>query len=404
VWYAGVFVVMLVVLGGAAYLTMRRSLEAEVDRGVRTVVDGMRSTEIELNDRGSSAEREYHGETADVFVLIVRPDGRLAANPNRVEPDHFLPPALVQAAIAGRPGWATVHDDHESFRLYAAPLTRRGAPAGAIVGGRSLSAHERDLTALLVILGALGVMGTAMAVGGGYLLAGRALRPIGLAYERQRRFVGDASHELRSPLAVIRASSELLLRESLPPAQRESVEEIRDTSTEAAALVDDLLTLARLDHEPPAATGERTDLANSAGEVLRQMQPLLDAHGTAVVTQLEAAPARCSDLDARRVLRALIENVIAHTPPGTALEVASGVAGGWAMLRVRDHGAGVPGPALDTLFERFTRVDRARTPGSGSGLGLAIVFALVRRRGGHVDARNHPGGGLEVEVRLPVAP
>lgn len=408
--YAGVFVAMLLVLGAAAYLTMRRALTLEVDRGVQTVVDGVRSTEIELDDHGrSEPTRPYRGDTADVFLVLLRADGRVVSNPSRVEWDDLLDDGardLVHAAQQGRTGWRTVEVEHQQVRLYAAPVSRRDAVVGVVVGGRSLTALQRDLDALLVVLAAAGMAGTVMAVGGGYLLAGRALRPIGEAYERQRRFVGDASHELRSPLAVIRASSELLLREPLTDAQRESVAEVRDTSIEASALVDDLLTLARLDHERPATRDEHSDLADVAREVIAQMSPLLVAHASVLDSaNVDTAPARCSALDARRVLRALIENVIAHTPTGTAVDVDTHLEGHWAVLRVRDHGPGVPAEAIETLFERFTRVDRARTPGSGagSGLGLAIVEGLVRRAGGTVHARNHPVGGLEVEVRLPAA-
>lgn len=409
-WYAGLFLASLLLLGVAAYLTMRHALQGEIDRGVQTVVDGVRSAEISLDARGTPVDREYHGETADVFVLVVRPDGRVVSNPSRVETDHLLPDDLLRAAQRGQAGWATVREDHERFRIYAAPIVQRGATAGVVVGGRSLSAYDNDLDTLLMVLAAAGIAGAGLAIGFGYLLAGRALEPIHVAYERQRRFVGDASHELRSPLAVIRASAELLAREPLPAAQRESIDEIRDTAIEASGLVDDLLTLARLDHEPrdsgrgAVAAAERADLAAVAREVGAQMQPLLDAHGTAVTMHLGMGVARCAEADLRRVLRALLENVIAHTAPGTAAELTTTTEGGAAVLRLRDGGTGVPVDALETLFEPFTRVDRARTPGGGSGLGLAIVAGIVRRHGGQVVARNAVAGGLEVELRLPLAP
>ena len=173
-WYAGIFVAMLLVLGAAAYFTMRRTLNAQVDRGVQTVVDGVRSTELELDDRTTDARREYHGETADVFLLLLRTDGRVVSNPSRVDTEELLPRDLVRAALNGRSGWATVEAEHERFRLYAGPVMRKGPVAGVAVGGRSLSANERDLNALLVVLTGAGAAGTLMAVGGGYVLAGRA--------------------------------------------------------------------------------------------------------------------------------------------------------------------------------------------------------------------------------------
>ena len=100
------------------------------------------------------------------------------------------------------------------------------------------------MRAVLTVRAMVAVGGGLLSLGGAYLFAGHALRPLQVAYDRQRSFVADASHELRSPLAVIRASSDLLLRESLPVQQRESVEEIRDVTQEAATLIDDLLELA----------------------------------------------------------------------------------------------------------------------------------------------------------------
>jgi signal transduction histidine kinase len=134
------------------------------------------------------------------------------------------------------------------------------------------------------------------------------------------------------------------------------------------------------------------------------MHPLLEAHGSEVTRRGPSVLARTTDADARRVLRALVENAIAHTPAGTSIEVETGEDAGHAVLRVLDRGPGVPPEALETVFDRFTRVDTARTPSGGhSGLGLAIVAGHVRANGGTIVARNRGGGGFEVEVRLPLA-
>ncbi|MGE3856184.1 MAG: sensor histidine kinase [Dehalococcoidia bacterium] len=414
-WYAAIVLAILLVLGVAAYASMRRTLLAAIDRDVRAVVESAtagaadtlsrepRSGRRDDDDHESDDDRRAQREYADTFVAVLASDGRVVSSPPWLDARELADEHLADRALDGRSELRTVEVDDEPFRAYAVPVRHDGRVVGAVVGGISLGAYERDLRLLLIVLVATGAGGVVLAVAGGYVFAGRALEPIRVAYERQRRFVGDASHELRSPLAVMRASADLLLRDQLAPEQRESAEEIRDTAVEASVLVDDLLALARLDAEGTARGDEVTDLAPAVTRVLDQLRLLLAEHGSAPSADLRPAPARCPEAAVQRITRALLENVIAHTPAGTAVEVTTTVEGDTAVLRVRDHGPGVPAAALPTILDRFTRVDTARTPGTGSGLGLAIVAALARRFRGTVSATNAPGGGLQVEVRLPAA-
>lgn len=402
-WYAAIFVTMLVILGVSAYWLLRSSLDDEVDRGVQTVVEAWLATApANLNDlRAIDVEREYEGGTADVFLLVFRADGALVANPNGIEAEEFVEEGLVRSALRGEPVWATVKEHGDRMRVLVAPLVVGGRIDGAVLGGRSLESHDRQLRLLLWVMSGVGAVGLLMSGVGGYLVAGRALHPISVAYERQRTFVGDASHELRSPLAVIRASSELLLRDPLEEQQRESVREIHETSIEASELVEDLLLLARLDRGEAAPRGEVCDAGAVVDDVLSQLEPLIEQHRSPVTRSGVSVLVRCAEGDLRRTLRALIENALAHTPSGTALELSTRAEGEHGVIVVRDHGPGVPPSALDTLFDPFTRVSAARTPTEGhSGLGLTIAQRLVTRSRGTIEAQNHPSGGFEVSIRL----
>lgn len=404
-WYAGIFAVMLLALGAVAYVTLTRSLDEEIDRGVETVIDAWLSTAPRgLDDlRPLDIEREYEGGTADVFLLVFRADGALVANPSGLEAEEFIEEGLVSSALSGDSTWMTLKEHGERLRVLSVPLIDEGRISGAIIGGRSLEAHDRQIGLLLTVLGGVGAAGLAMAIVGGYIVAGLALRPIAEAYERQRRFVGDASHELRSPLAVIRASSELLLREPLRARERESAQEILDTSVEATTLVEDLLQVARLTSGEKKRTGVAEPGAIVA-DIVAHLAPLLEEHGTQVTISGSTRPMRFAPGDLRRTLRALIENVLAHTAHGTDVEIALHDAGGDVVMAVRDHGPGVPESALETLFDSFTRVDTARTPTSGhAGLGLTIARRLVDANGAQISVRNHSGGGLEFTIRAEVA-
>lgn len=167
-------------------------------------------------------------------------------------------------------------------------------------------------------------------------------------------------------MTLIRALAELLQRDELTPDQRATTDDLVAVSDEASALIDDLLTLARLseDGDAPAAPAA-TDLARAAGLACDRMGIRLGDHDSEVERHLEPAPALLSESEALRVVRVLIENVVAHTPPGTRLVVATSVDRHAARLLVEDDGPGVPAAELERIFERFTQLDAARTPGAG---------------------------------------
>ena len=220
-------------------------------------------------------------------------------------------------------------------------------------------------------------------------------------------FVADASHELRAPLTVIRTASDLLLRQPLDDRARATAEEVRDVAAEAAVLVDDLLTLARMSGHTEPERGEASDRFGDLGAEVAatcdQLATLLERHGSTPQRELAPALVAAPADELRRVTRALLENVLAHTPAGTLLHVRIEHAPERATLLVDDGGPGVPAAAFARVFDRFARLDSARTPGTGAGLGLAIVRALAERRGGTATASRSPLGGLRMAVSWPLA-
>lgn len=344
------------------------------------------------------------GATSDVFLLAFRPDGELLINQRGVDAEMIAGSNALRSALDGHPAWGTVEDaSGVRLRIYASPIVVGDRTAGAVVGARNLDEYDRQVRAVLTVLAMVAVGGSLLSLGGAYLFAGHALQPLEAAYDRQRSFVADASHELRSPLAVIRASADLLLREPLSEPHRESVEEIRDVTQEAATLIDDLLELARAEGRAPRYA--ESDIAAETTAVVEQMRGLLERGGHAVSTVLAPARAAIEPAEFRRIVRALLENVEAHTPEGTPVRVELVERGVNVVLSVEDRGPGIPDGQEGTVFERFARLDEARTPGAGhgAGLGLSIVRSLAERRGGSVAASRPAGGGLRVDVSLPLA-
>jgi two-component system OmpR family sensor kinase len=226
---------------------------------------------------------------------------------------------------------------------------------------------------------------------------------------RMRRFVADASHELRTPLATVRGYAELYRMGALTTTEQldDTMRRIEGSATGMGSLVEDLLTLARLDEGRPVAAEpvDLTVLAADAVSDLRALDPERAARLVPLVEGDEAAPVVVTGDDARlrQVLANLVGNVVRHTPAGTPVEVAVGAVDGSGVVEVRDHGPGIDPEHATRVFERFYRVDASRTRESGgTGLGMAIVAAIVAAHRGTVSLAETEGGGTTVRVAVPV--
>ncbi|MGH9017445.1 MAG: sensor histidine kinase, partial [Acidimicrobiales bacterium] len=223
---------------------------------------------------------------------------------------------------------------------------------------------------------------------------------------RLRRFVSDASHELRTPIAAVSAYAQLFKRGAAtrPDDLGRVMDGIERESGRMGLLVDDLLLLAHLDEHrlPVHERVEVVGLVAEAVETARTVGP--DWPLTFVADEPVEVMGDRHGL--RRVVDNLLANVRAHTPPGTTTTVRVTTAGSEASVEVADDGPGMDAPSAALVFERFFRADpsRSRTTG-GAGLGLAIVAAMVETHGGRVEATTSPSGGALFRVTLPaVAP
>jgi two-component system, OmpR family, sensor kinase len=227
--------------------------------------------------------------------------------------------------------------------------------------------------------------------------------------DRMRQFVADASHELRTPLATVRGYAELYRQGAItaPEAMDGAMGRIESEAARMSGLVEDLLTLARLDETPDLATGplDLTVIAADAVADARVREPdrHISVHGLA--GRIRPVHALGDEAALRQVLVNLLGNAVRHTPPGTPIEVAVGATAEMAVLEVRDHGPGIPRSDASKVFQRFYRGDpsRGRAGGGGNGLGLAIVSALVSHHGGRVGVTETQGGGATFVVQIPRA-
>lgn len=222
------------------------------------------------------------------------------------------------------------------------------------------------------------------------------------AAERERQFTADVAHELRTPLTTLSASAALLDDDigSLPEPARRSASLMVEEVHRLRNLVLELLELARIDAAAESPVTEPLELAPAIDAVVAPAVAGAGADDAAV--QVDAAPGLVVAADRarfRRVLGNLVENALRHGAP--PVQITARADGRWAVIEVRDHGPGLQVADPAVLFDRFVKLDRARTSG-GSGLGLAIAAGHTATMGGHLEASDHPDGGARFLLRLPI--
>ena len=250
----------------------------------------------------------------------------------------------------------------------------------------------------------------AAALLGGLYMSGRAVRPARESFERQRAFVADASHELKTPLTLVRADTEVLLyRGRLNAEDEELLRHALAETDRMGEVLSDLLLVARLDAGKLGVADKPFDLSGVLRGAAERFRPRAAARGVGLeVLAPNELPARGDAERTAQILAALLDNAVRFTPPGGVIEMTGRARDRWAEAGVTDSGPGIPPEHLSRVFDRFYRADAARTRGEGTGgtgLGLAIGRELARAQGGDLLAENTggkgSGGGATFRLLLP---
>lgn len=450
---------ILLVLGFALFFFVRDALLSEVGDTVRS-----RALQAaEAVQAGEDLERDVtEWLTLDgVFVVVRDGDGGILTQtvdlPSQAED---LDSAWSRALQSSSPSEDTVEISEETpAYIYAVPVDPESGSARVVEAGQSYEGTHRTIETFGAVLIAVILGAFLLSVGGAYLLARAALSPVGAvvasarhiteselserlpvtnpkdeigrlaatingllsrleaaftrreealvrqeeAIARQRRFVADASHELRTPLTTVEGYAEMLEEWALRDQQtaHESVGAIQEESKRMRAMVESLLALAQGDEEAPLEP-EPQDLGAVAIDAVSTARAV--AGGKVTIEYLPSGHEIVANFDRTRIRQALsilLDNAIRYTPEGGEVKVKARKRDGWAELVVSDTGVGIPEEHLPLVFERFYRVEKARTRG-GAGLGLAIARQIAEAHGGDIEARSEPGRGSTFVLRIPL--
>jgi two-component system, OmpR family, sensor histidine kinase CiaH len=415
--YAGVLALTVFVIGVAAYFAVRRSMDSDINGSIERAASGLLGTDFRHlgappnnggpNNGGPRFPRLTDEEQAatvetDIFYLVSDDDGHIVSNPRQINLAGLDLESLAKNA-EGQASTEDVNAAGHHYRILTQSIGASGSAAYLYVG-RSLDARDSQLQTLAFVLALGGLVGVALSGAGGWWLAGRALVPIQRALETQRRFVSDASHELRTPIAVVKANNELLLRhpEETVESSLDQVEAVAAEADHMGRLVEGLLTLARADEGQAALKPEAIDLTALVEEIGRDMGALAELRG--VNLNMATAQVRI-DGDRQRIRQLvviLLDNALKYTPAGGCVTLRLERAGRQAEIVVSDTGPGIAPEHQRHIFDRFYRVDAARSRvDGGTGLGLAIASWIAEAHHGRLSLESTVGKGSTFMVRLP---
>ena len=234
-----------------------------------------------------------------------------------------------------------------------------------------------------------------------WLLSGWAVRPMAKAWDMQRQFVADASHDLKTPLTVILSNSELLKQQS-EAADTPEVDRIEAAGRRMKDLVQKMLTLARMEDDPNRGAWESMDLSDMVMEGALAFEATAFEKGLTIDENVESGlVVKGNRAQVQSVLECLLDNACKYADPGSSVTVSLEKAGKRAKLTVHNTGSYIPPADLPHVFERFYRADKSRTASDSSGLGLAIVQSVVESMGGTVSVESSESAGTAFTVFLP---
>lgn len=330
------------------------------------------------------------------FVATVYADGtvRLSGSSYYQLDDEDTLRSIIQQALDRQ-------DDGGVLRQYSLRYLRVTGPLTVRIAFADCSYEQRAVRALLWRSVLMGLAALAALAAGSYALSGMAVRPVQRAWQEQRQFLSDASHELKTPLTVILSSADLMAEEQEQDKLRRYGDNIRSEARRMKTLVEDMLTLARA--ENGTKTPEETlNLSDVVLESVLAFEPVAfetRRHLSYDITPELTVQGHGTQL--RQVADILLDNAVKYAPPETEIRTVLRREGRSAVLTVENGGTPISAEKLAHLFDRFYRVDESRTGGQGFGLGLAIARSLVQGHRGTIGCTSDEGG-TRFTVRLPL--
>ena len=411
--YSLVMIVFLAVLIFAMHQSMEWSIRSEQARELWDTADNVAEAQKYLNQHPELVIDDtvaYKSTNDRLFFYVFDEDGRLlnfARASFRIEP--FILDVMSQwkanegeMVVVSKPN----ENAHKTkLMMTSLKINEPGMPAQTVYVGKDVTALYNGMEKATMIMAVLGLLALIIATIVGHLLSGKAMVPLKAAYEKQRQFAADASHELRTPLAVVMASADLLQNDPSikSPFLKQVIEDVRDEVKKMTKLVSDLLVVARSDTKASQLKPPKFEKGDETEQDARLMQPLAEQKQiTLVAEKMPKVLVQADEQKIRQLVLILVDNALKYTPEGGRVTVEFRKAEkGRICLAVSDTGIGISKEDQEKVFDRFYRVDKARSREmGGNGLGLAIAQEIVNLHQGRISIQSELGKGTTFLVEL----
>jgi signal transduction histidine kinase len=359
---------------------------------------------------------EETGENEMMFFYLYNTQGRLVRYANGPAGLNEIIQQRIQAGAIkeGRPDVLIMKQMRPKIKVMFTTLTiRDGATVyGKIYVGKDITDLYRFLQKLVSYMVLIMLLFLALATLLGFIMARRSIAPIKISYEKQREFLADASHELRTPLSVLLASVESIQGDTanrMTDFSGQVLVDMKDEIKRMAKMVTDLLTLARSDTAMLNLMKKQFELHSVAEQVLRTINPLAQAKNINLQLNFPEQITVYADRDrVTQLLLILVDNAVKYTPNDGQVKLTimrlGGQNGSRVEIVVQDNGIGITAEEQDLIFQRFYRIDKARSRAiGGSGLGLPIAKWIVEQHGGLIKVNSNLGAGARFVAVLPLS-
>ncbi len=457
VLYGGILFLVLVIFSTGVYIYFNNSLQKSIDAKLKSMADVISQSMTDTRAQ-STVVGNLEQYLVDVLgrkpkgklIQIMDSSGRVRANSNDLEADNFRTPyGTIERAASGEVVYETIEKVQPRLRVVTLPILDKGKTTSSsfVQVATSLEDFDESMKRLLIIL----IIGTFTSVGFtiavGYYMAKKALKPVDKirkaavkitfrnldeyidigsrrdelgkladtfnemisrlrdAFQRINRFSTDVSHELKTPLTILKGGTEVALRKD------RDVKEYRHLLTShleeidrMSSIIDDLLLLSKADTGKFQLELQDVALRDLILQVYMDMKIFAEKKNVELfVGEVDDAKVKGDELKLRRMLWNIVDNGIKYTQAGGKVEISSILDNGGVRIDVKDTGVGIADDDIKYIFDRFYRADRARSRETGTGLGLSISKWIAEAHRGAIEVESHPASGSLFSIKLPVS-
>ena len=453
IWYGGILAVILIIFSSGVYIYFKNSLEMSIDVKIKSIADVLASSMTEEHGGNMFGNFERYLENVlgkkpkGKFIQIIDSSGKIGAKMNDMETDA-IPTRFntTERALKGEIVYETIEDENPRLRMITMPILDNKKITSIVQVGSSLADFDETMRKLLIIMIISIPTSISVAIIVGYFMAKKSLKPVDQirktavkisssnlderidikgrkdelgrlaetfnamiarlkdSFQRINQFSIDVSHELKTPLTILKGETEVALRKDRDNGEyitllHSNLEEI----DRMARIIDDLLLLSKADMQDMKLNIENISLRDLVADVCMNMKIFANNKEISLIVD-ELADVRLigDELKLRRMLWNIMENGIKYTPKGGVVNISSYTNDGYVCINVKDNGMGISGDDIKYIFDRFYRADRSRKRESGSGLGLSISKWIAEAHKGAIEVASQPSKGSQFLIKLPI--